>query len=367
MGVFSAVKNFVATYYYTRKGYSSYYINFYRKEMKNAYQTFDMSKKEKKWAYKRGFNPWRIQQYGLTEENYRDVLSDRDYFYLYPLNNQYRKWIDDKLTMKYVLAPFDRFLPRYYYHIMKSRDVMPLMDCPQGYSANADGLLQLVEDLGVVAAKLIAGTHGVGFYKLEAKDGAYFANERNYNKTEFKQFLTSLDNYIITEYIQMHTDMAKINPYAVNTIRIIVINEHGNDPILPFAYMRIGTKKSGVVDNVAQGGMVCKLDVETGRFYGGEVLKDHVYESVKCHPDTGEKLEGIIPHWELVKTEIIKICKYCPQLRWLGFDVAITPEGFCIIEINSHQEIHKAHEYPAEVKDFLFRELAAKKAKYHIK
>ena len=358
------IKNILETRRYAKEGYSQFMIHSALKELKENYENYDMPKKTKKWAYDRGYNPWRIQQYGLTEENYKDVISDRDYLYIYPLNNQYKKWIDDKLTMKYVLAPFDRYLPKYYYHLMKTRGVMPLMNCPQGYGPNVDGLLQLIDDLGVVAAKLIAGTHGVGFYKLEAKDGTYFANGKSYNKAEFKQFLTSLDNYIITEFIKMHSDMEKINPYAVNTLRVMALNVHGDDPIVPFAYMRIGTKKSGVVDNVSQGGMVCKLDVATGRYYGGEVLKDHVYESVECHPDTGTKLEGIVPHWELVKMELIKICQYCPQLRWLGFDVAITPDGFCIIEINSHQELHKAHEYPAEAKEFLFQELAAKKEKY---
>lgn len=369
MRIWSKLKTVFLNRYYLRRGYSPYYINFYRKEMENAYKTFDMPKKEKKWAYERGFNPWRIKQYGLTEENYKDVISDRDYFYLYPLNNQYRKWIDDKLTMKYVLAPFDRFLPRYFYHIMKDREIMPLMDCPEGFGANAEDLLRLIETKGVVAAKAAAGTYGIGFYKLEAnpETNTYLANGKAYQKEDFVALLKSLDNYIITEFVEMHPDIKKLNPYAVNTIRLTVINEHGNDPILPFAFIRIGTKKSGVVDNVAQGGMVCKVDVETGRYYDGEVLKDHVFESVECHPDSGEKLEGIIPHWDLVKSEIIKIGKYCPQLKWLGYDIAITPDGFSIIEINSHHGLHKAYEYPAEVRDFLFRELDAKKKKYGIK
>ena len=354
-------------YFLKKKGYSSYYISFYSKELESGLKDKDFPLKERKWAYKRGFQPWRVKQYGLTEENYKNIMSDRDYFYLYPINNRYSLWIDDKLTMKYVLAPFDRFMPRYYFHLMKERDVMKLMDCPKELRPDIESVISLLENKGLLAAKMSAGTYGIGFYKLEYKDGLYFANEEKYSRDGFKEFLLSLDDYIITEFIEMHPDLKKINPGSVNTIRVTVINEHGNDTIIPFAFMRIGTKRSGVVDNVSKGGMVCKIDVETGRFYDGQVLKDHVYENVEYHPDTHERLEGIVPNWELVKKTLREMSEYCPQLKWLGYDIAITADGFSIIEINSHHGLHKAHEYPEAVNKFLFSELEKKKKKYNVK
>ena len=161
----------------------------------------------------------------------------------------------------------------------------------------------------------------------------------------------------------MHPDLKKINPESVNTVRVIVINEHGNDPIIPFAFMRIGTKKSGSVDNVAQGGMVCKVDVKTGRFYDAQTLTDHVYTNVERHPDTGEPLEGVIPNWETVMNGLLDISRYCPQLTWLGYDIAVTQDGFQIIEINSHPGLHKPHEFPEAVTSFLQRTLKKKKEK----
>ena len=354
-------------YFLKKKGYSNYYISFYSDELKSGLKDKSFSLKERKWAYKRGFQPWRIKQYGLTEENYKNIMSDRDYFYLYPINNHYSSWVDDKLSMKYVLAPFDRFLPRYYFHIMKDRDIMKLMDCPEELGHDAGSIVSLLESKGQLAAKMSAGTYGIGFYKLEYKDSEYFANGEKYDRNSFEKFLLSLDDYIITEFIEMHPELKKINPGAVNTIRVTVINEHGNDTIIPFAFMRIGTKRSGVVDNVSKGGMVCKIDVGTGRFYDGQVLKDHVYENVEYHPDTHERLEGILPNWELVKKTLLEMSRYCPQLKWLGYDIAITADGFSIIEINSHHGLHKAHEYPEAVNKFLFSELEKKKKKYNVK
>jgi len=367
MNLFGKINFLIRYAFLKRKGYSSYYVSFYSKELKHGLHDKEFSLKDRKWAYKRGFWPFRIQQYGLTEENYRNIMSDRDYFYLYPINNRYSSWIDDKLTMKYVLAPFDRFLPRYYFHIMKDRDIMKLMDCPKEYGHDIESIVLLLEAKGLLAAKMSAGTYGIGFYKLEYKDGSYLANKEAYDKEKFKKFLLSLDDYIITEFVEMHPDLKKINPESVNTIRVTVINEHGNDTIIPFAFMRIGTKRSGVVDNVAKGGMVCKIDVNTGRFYDGQVLKNHVYENVEYHPDTHERLEGVVPNWELVKKSLLEMSQYCPQLKWLGYDIAITADGFSIIEINSHHGLHKAHEYPEAVNKFLFSELEKKKKKYGLK
>lgn len=367
MNYLDRVYNFIRGRVLLKKGYSSYYINYCSKDLKNGYKKSILPKKEKRWAYKRGFFPWRIAQYGLTDENWTQIISDRDYFYLHPINNQYSRWIDDKLTMKYVLAPFDSFLPKYYYHLLKDRDVMRLMDCPSEFGCDYADVIALLEKEHKLAAKMVAGTHGIGFYKLEQHESMYCVNGKDYSKERFTEFLKTLDDYVITEFIEMHPMIKKINPGSVNTIRITVINESGSNPIAPFAYFRIGTSKSGIVDNVAQGGMVCKIEVETGRYYDGQYLQDHIYYCTDIHPDTKEKLEGVLPNWNIVIKTVLEIARYCPQLKWLGFDIAITDEGFKIIEINSHHELHKPHEYPREVNDFLFTELDKKRKKYHVK
>lgn len=358
---------FMVKRHYLKRGYSGYYVGFWKPEMERGYKSSNLPQSEIRWAKKHGFLPWHIQQYGLTEENYRDVISDKDYFYLYPLNNYYSKWIDDKLTMRYVLEPFKEFLPAYYYHILESRGIMPLMDVPSGYGHGAHELMRLLRDKKLLAFKMTSGTYGIGFYKVEYNGSKYIANGEAYDEVEFCSFVESLSDYIVTEYVEMHPQLKAIYPGAVNTIRCTVTNEHSDDPKLQFAFMRIGTKKSGIVDNVAQGGMVCKVDKETGRYYDAQMLKDHVYFDVKNHPDTNVLVEGVLPNWELVKTKLIEMGNYWPQLKWLGYDIAITQDGFKIIEVNSHHGLHKAHEYPQELKDFLFRELKKKKEMYHLK
>ena len=51
------------------------------------------------------------------------------------------------------------------------------------------------------------------------------------------------------------------------------------------------------------------------------------------------KIIGQIPYWDEIKNKICQIGKYLFELEYLGFDVAVTENGFKIIEINSFQGI----------------------------
>ena len=363
----SKMERFIVGHYWKKRGFATNRLFSLQKSMKEEYKKSPLPVSKKRWALKRGFFPYRIDQYGLTEENYHSFISDWDYAYLFPQNNQYQVWVEDKLTTRYILTPFKQYLPKYYYHLMQGRDVMRLMDCPEEYPASLEGIIQLLRSVGVMAAKKSNGTHGIGFYKFVAVKEEFEVNGENYTEDQFKSFLKGLNNFILTEYVKMHPDIEKLNPDSVNTIRVTVINEHGNDPIIPFAFLRIGTKNSGVTDNVGSGGMVCKINVETGQFYDGEMIQDHVFVKAPVHPDTKEKMEGVIPNWELVKSGIIQVCHYIPELEWLGFDIANAPDSFCIIEINRSQNLHKAYEYPEEIKGYLSRKLKRKKAAYGLK
>ena len=67
---------------------------------------------------------------------------------------------------------------------------------------------------------------------------------------------------MITEYIEMHRDLKKIYPGSVNTIRIMVINKTCFEPKIVQTYMRIGSSKTGVTDNIAYGGLAAYVDKE---------------------------------------------------------------------------------------------------------
>jgi hypothetical protein len=155
----------------------------------------------------------------------------------------------------------------------------------------------------------------------------------------------------------MHDDLKAIYPKSVNSIRVMVINEEGHDPKIMQAYMRIGSSKTGFTDNVGYGGICVMVDKETGELYNPETVRDHKFSPCPLHPDTNHPIAGYIPYWDVIKTKIVEICRYMCELEYLGFDIAVTQDGFQVIEINIHQDLHKVPTLDEEVMNFFRRQI----------
>ena len=147
-------------------------------------------------------------------------------------------------------------------------------------------------------------------------------------------------------------ELKKIYPKSVNTVRVMVINRKGYNPKIQQTYMRIGSSKTGYTDNVGYGGICVMIDSETGELFKPETIKNHIFYPCPNHPDTGTAISGKLENWELVRTKIIEVSRYLAELEYLGFDIAITDDGFQILEINIHQDLHKVPTFNDEVKDF---------------
>lgn len=320
--------------------------------------------KTKLWAHKHGFLSFRTYQYGLTKENYLRYLSDYDYYWLNRINNDYQKWVNDKTTYRYVMEPYKQYVPKYYFSCFK-RDgklfISKMWDCPADVPEGFEGMLEMLRRSGKLAFKASAGTHGDGFYCLSYEDGKYFINGKESSEQELKKTVENNKSfYVVTEYLEMNDELKKIYAKSVNTVRIMVINAHGYDPKIMQTYMRIGSEKTGYTDNVGYGGVCAMIDKETGELYQPEQLVKHRYIPCPVHPDTGTPIAGKIPNWEIVKEKVPEICRYFAELEYLGFDVAITNEGFQILEINIHQDLHKVAEFTDEINEFFRRKMKLK-------
>ena len=320
--------------------------------------------KTKLWAHKHGFLSFRTYQYGLTKDNYLRYLSDYDYYWLNRINNDYQKWVNDKTTYRYVMEPYRDFVPKYYFSCFKRGDEMlikKMWDCPADVPEGFEGLLAMLKRDGKLAFKASAGTHGDGFYCLSFEDGKVHVNGKESTEDDLKKIVDSNRSfYVVTEYLEMNDELKKIYAKSVNTVRIMVINNHGFDPKIMQTYMRIGSEKTGYTDNVGYGGVCAMIDTETGELYQPEQLVDHRYIPCPVHPDTGTPIAGKIPNWELVKKKVPEICRYLCELEYLGFDVAITNDGFQILEINIHQDLHKVANFTDEINEFFRRKMKQK-------
>lgn len=321
------------------------------KKLADDEKAFSLNDDQKRWAMTKGFFPGRILLYGLNEDNYKDYLPDYNYFMAHPLNHHFKLWVNDKLTLKYVLNSNDceSSMPEYYLYVENDDTYTYLMDAPSHVEKDNDFILNLLRDKGRLAMKPNSGTSGgLGFIKLELKNNQLFENNKQIDIERFNKILQNMKNYVVTEYVDQHASLAKIWKDSECTLRVIMVKEpKADDPyknskwhcIVSFA--RFGASISGGASNLSSGGIGIGFDFETGKYADYAIrykkfCKDGNTTLYK-HPDTDASWKGeSLPNWEYVKSMIYKICNHISSLSYLGLDIIITEEGMKLCEINTH-------------------------------
>lgn len=291
--------------------------------------------------HRRGFvlSDWEILN--LNPEKCKGYLTTKQYNKIHPINGYYSKIIDDKMVMKYVVCgtDLDDLMPAYYYIIDEMGNIRPLMDAEKDCTAaDSEDICRLLREKKKLALKMVTGSIGKGFYKLEYADGEILANGKRVAKDQFADFLKPLKNYVVCEYVTPHPDLARFWPNTANTMRYLTGQVNGEWRLLS-CFIRFGSKKSGEVENYNRGGILCYVD-EKGHFSGGYELltkNGRMYSKpVTHHPDTNQLLEGDIPCWDAVEKAAQGVERMLPQTRYLGFDFVVTNENKVkLLEINS--------------------------------
>ncbi len=136
---------------------------------------------------------------------------------------------------------------------------------------------------------------------------------------------------LLEEVILQHPDVSRINPSAINTVRIVTIVSAGV-PHVVFAGLRCG-RAGSVVDNFVAGGMTVPIDIETGVIHN--VAVDKVGNVFDIHPDTNVPFDGFaLPDWAdciaLAKSAATRV----ETVKYVGWDIACTPNGPILVEGN---------------------------------
>ncbi len=138
---------------------------------------------------------------------------------------------------------------------------------------------------------------------------------------------------ILEHALPQHEDMARLHPSSVNTLRIVT-DLVGDTIHIAYIMVKIG-RGGGCCDNTGQGGMLCRVDAESGKIRS--VATDDYFNIFETHPDTGVRFEGYtIPMLDEAIALAKKAAREIPQMRHIGWDVAITPDGPAIIEGNEY-------------------------------
>ncbi len=289
--------------------------------------------KVRKIAKRHGFLPSTVLALGITEDNYQDYLSDTDYYKMGPLNGDYHPWVNNKITLKYLLGDLASYMPKYFYEIQEGGSILKLFECPAECDASVAGITKLLQSERSLAIKRLKGFGGAGFYKVfyDEKNDLY-VNDVKYTQEEFEKFLGGLSNYLILEYLESAGLPAQIYPKTANSIRVIIGKEDGKQYHIS-NFIKFGNQESGYVDNLTGGGISCPID-ENGEFIFGYTKVKGVMVEVDEHPDTHAKLVGKLKEWDEIQEMAQKVMERLPQLTYCGFDFVVSDKGVKILEIN---------------------------------
>lgn len=240
-------------------------------------------------------------------------------------------------------------LPRTF-AVIKEGHFVPKANCFK----NVNELLVYLEESSSdkVVLKPIDGAEGRGVFVVSGKEGDVFLNDQMLTSLEFETFLSTLDDYFISEFIQQEEFAQALYADSLNTIRLLTMV----DPITLLAFIaasvfRVGTSLSAPMDNFRRHGLSVAIDEKTGEL--GKVARIPINGRVhwfEKHPDTGMALmRQVIPHWSLVKERVIYVSDFIylsKDIKYVGWDVVLTDSGILILEGNSVPgvSLHQVHQ-----------------------
>lgn len=205
----------------------------------------------------------------------------------------------------------------------------------------------------VMTVSQILKRHGLKEFVVKTTESSHGDNvwvikDINYNSEEdavLKKFddttirlsdLLNKEPLIFESLIRQTEQIKSFNPSSVNTVRFMTVLYPDCEAKIIATFIKIG-RVGRCVDNAGGGGNVdAGIDVSTG-----EIKNPILFSSwrniteIDIHPDSGASLRGVkIENWEEMKNKVLEFQKRLPFVKAAGWDIAITPSGPVIIEVN---------------------------------
>lgn len=239
-------------------------------------------------------------------ELYNKELDVRDTF----LNEGYRIRVHSACSKKkyrhYLLnkADFNKKFAKYV-----KRDWIDASTC------TLEEFQQFVKKHEKFFGKPIKGTGGSGARVIERD---------NYSLDKLYEICCE-EKLILEELIQQHPALAEFNESTLNTVRVTTLLCADGTPRILLTVARFG-RKGKAVDNFHGGGVGAIVDIDSGMIISEAINREH--ERSPFHPDSGKAILGFqYPEWEKVKAAVCDAATMLPQMRNIGWDVAVTKDG----------------------------------------
>ncbi|MDL5487157.1 sugar-transfer associated ATP-grasp domain-containing protein [Microbacterium wangruii] len=186
---------------------------------------------------------------------------------------------------------------------------------------NADELRAFADRHGVIVTKEPLGHQGRGVHR--------YHTDAVTDWSAFHRGLLARGEILVEEVIRQHEDLAALCAGTVNTTRVTAFFDGETTHILAMA-QKFG--RGAVSDQNTFGGFYAMLD-ERGRATGaGYDSSNRVYET---HPDSGVRISDFeLPRFDEVVAFVDRVARVVPQVRYVGWDIAVTAHGPVLVEGN---------------------------------
>lgn len=399
MKVLKKVVVYILSFPLVAKGFSGVRA---KKWVKKVYRNFikdrNHSIREKIWAYSHGYMPRHVRRFDINENNVNKCLSEKEYFYIQPVNGIYRKWLANKITTRKVFKPYKAHLQKLYYQIYVRQgkiSINKLEDCP--YRKNdIKTLIKLIKKKRRVVItdpkrnrSVLIRYNGKSFYFGRKK-----AKNQNQLLKRMKRFNKEA---IIAEYISPGKEFKNNYHRFGNQLRIIVLNDNQRGPQIGEAFLRIDahytkdmdglkknlrkyytdneveeTDKETTIDPNAKNelrrqkrryfrGIIAYVNKETGSYEEGKFILDGMLVNAVNNFKTDVPIKGEVPYWNEIKDTVYSLCRYVPQLQFFAIDILITNKTFKFVRFVNVPKYPSVQMYSAETVRFLKQKAAEKK------
>ncbi len=339
-------------------GCTERFARLYYEDLVAERESANFDEKLTEYAHKMGFCAGNVAIYDLENNRLDEYLTDYDYYKTWPHNNWTRIWINDKLTLKYIMDGTDLsdLMPEYYFYT----DAPGVRVLPDGrkYEQSVKGILNCIREKGNIACKPNNGVGGNGFYKLSYRDG-YYIDDKLCTEDEIEAFILGHTNYIFTEFLFPMKELAPLSDNKIHTLRVMILNRDGISPKMVGSYFRFATKDHGTknVSNFdgecsAMYNIVADINLDTGYFGNTKAVYCNKQIPLEKHPDTGVEICGQIPDWQEKRNALLETAKLFFGIEWMGIDACIDQDGkLRIMEINTFPGLRNAQLHQPLLKD----------------
>ena len=137
---------------------------------------------------------------------------------------------------------------------------------------------------------------------------------------------------VLEELIKQDESLSILHRGSVNGIRATAVRGKDGNIHIYHPWIKVGIGGTFVA-SAALNGFDAEIDPETGIVItDGYQENGNVYQ---IHPDSGILIKGFqIPQWDELIAFVDEIMNELPNYRYVGWDLVLTPNGWCVMEGN---------------------------------